>query len=150
MELQHILPQITPLAIEWAQKKSAEILAIGELLTPAEIKLAAQMGVKRPEMIRLRMVDRLPIPENPLLAQAATVTGLLGPSIVGMTLGYGIYICRGHRTPQLVSHECRHVYQYEQAGTIEVFLGVYLQQIAQYGYNYAPLETDAYGHEVKA
>jgi hypothetical protein len=67
-----------------------------------------------------------------------------------MTLGYGIFICRGHRTAQLVSHECRHVHQYEEAGTIEAFLGVYLRQIAQYGYAQAPLEIDAYGHEVKA
>jgi hypothetical protein len=149
MELQHILPQITPLAIAWAQARSAEILKIGESLTPREIELASQMGVNRPELIRLQMVDRLPMPEHPVLVQTAISTGLMGPGIVGLTLGYGIYICRGHRTTQLVSHECRHVYQYEQAGSIEAFLGVYLQQIAQYGYAHAPLEIDAYSREVK-
>ncbi|MDP1656478.1 MAG: hypothetical protein A2Z93_01735 [Curvibacter sp. GWA2_64_110] len=150
MQLQHLLPQITPLAIEWAQARSAEILAVGESLTPAEIELARQMGVNRPELVRLLMVDRLPMPESPMLAQAAMGTGLLGPGIVGLTLGYGIYICRGHRTTQLVSHECRHVYQYEQAGSIGAFLGVYLQQIAQHGYAQAPLEIDAYSHQITA
>ena len=148
MELQHILLQITPLAIDWARARSAEILKIGESLTPTEIELANQMGVNRPELIRLQMVERLPMPEHPLLAQAAIGTGLLGPGIIGLTLGYGIYICRGHRTTQLVSHECRHVYQYEQAGSIGAFLGVYLQQIAQHGYARAPLEIDAYSHQL--
>lgn len=148
MELLHILPQITPLAVDWAQARSAEILTSGESLTTAEIDLAKQMGVNHPEQIRLLVVDHLPMPEHPMLAQAAISTGLMGPGIVGLTLGYGIYICRGHRTSQLVSHECRHVYQFEQAGSINAFLDVYLQQIAQHGYAGAPLEIDAYSHQV--
>lgn len=148
MDLLHLLPQIMPLAIDWARSKSAEILAIGEPLTTAEIELAKQMGVDRPELIRLQMVEHLPMPEHPLLAQAAISTGLLGPSIVGLTLGYGIYICRGYRTSPLVSHECRHVYQFEQAGSIDAFLDVYLQQVSQHGYAGAPLEIDAYSHQV--
>lgn len=150
MELLHILPQITPLAVDWAQARSAEILAVGEALTSKEIDLATQMGVNRPDLIRLQLVDRLPMPEHPMLAQAAISTGLMGPGIVGLTLGYGIYLCQGYRTSQLVSHECRHVYQYEQAGSIDAFLDVYLQQIAQHGYARAPLELDAYSHQVTA
>jgi hypothetical protein len=50
-------------------------------------------------------------------------------------------------TTRLVSHELRHVHQYETAGSIAAFLGVYLAQIATVGYDNAPLEPDAIRHE---
>jgi hypothetical protein len=46
-------------------------------------------------------------------------------------------------TSRLLAHECRHVYQYEVAGSIEAFLPLYLQQIAEFTYDRAPLELDA-------
>jgi hypothetical protein len=67
--------------------------------------------------------------------------------MVGLTLGDGVYVCHGHGTVRLLSHEFRHVYQYEQAGSIGAFLPVYLQQIVTFGYNNAPLEVDARTHE---
>lgn len=48
---------------------------------------------------------------------------------------------------RLVTHELRHVHQYETAGSIAAFLPVYLQQILDYGYAHAPLEMDARAHE---
>lgn len=148
MDLHEALPVIVPLAIAWAKERSANILSTGEPLTMDELELAKRMGVSHPQLIRIQMVDRLPLPENPMLAQVAESTGLLGPDMVGLTLGYGVYICKGHRSRSLVSHECRHVFQYEQAGSIDQFLPVYLEQIATYGYEHAPLEVDAYGHQV--
>ena len=70
--------------------------------------------------------------------------------MVGLTLGYSIFIVRGHMSPRLLSHECRHVYQYETAGSISAFLPVYLQQIATVGYQSAPFEQDARAHEFDA
>jgi hypothetical protein len=92
--------------------------------------------------------DRLPTPEDPILQAAATQAGLLGPGMVGLTLGYSIFICKGHRTRRLVSHELRHVHQYEQHGSIAAFLPVYLSQVLEVGYQNAPLERDARAHEV--
>ena len=46
-------------------------------------------------------------------------------------------------TPRLLAHECRHVYPYEVAGSIEAFLLLYLEQIAEVGYERAPYEVDA-------
>ena len=63
--------------------------------------------------------------------------------MVGLTLGYGVYVCHGHGTVRLLSHEFRHVYQYEQAGSIAAFLPVYLQQIVTFGYNNAPMARGA-------
>jgi hypothetical protein len=85
---------------------------------------------------------RFPVPEDPELMMAAQHTGLLGPSTAGLTLGYSIFIA-GHCTSRLLAHECRHVYQYEQAGSIAAFLPMYLNQIAEVGYDRAPFEVDA-------
>jgi hypothetical protein len=74
-------------------------------------------------------------------------TGLLGPTMVGLTLGYAVYICHGHETTRLLSHEFRHVYQYEAAGSVASFLPVYLRQIVDYSYDRAPFEVDALAHE---
>jgi hypothetical protein len=66
-----------------------------------------------------------------------------------MTLGYSVFILRGHMSPRLLSHECRHVHHYEAAGSIAAFLPIYLEQIALYGYDDAPLERDAGAYEVE-
>ena len=68
--------------------------------------------------------------------------------MIGLTLGYAVLICRGHESrPRLLSHEFRHVYQYEAAGSIAAFLPAYLEQIVAFGYFNAPLEADARTHE---
>ena len=90
------------------------------------------------------------VPQATQVVQRAVAleTGLLGEGMIGVTFGYGIYVCEGHVDNRLISHECRHVYQYESAGSIESFLPVYLHQIATIGYNNAPLEVDARAHEL--
>ena len=87
------------------------------------------------------------MPEDPELRVAALQTGLLGPHMAGLTLGYSVFARRGHVTWRLLSHEFRHVFQYEQAGSITAFLPVYLQQIVQVGYANASIEIDARAHE---
>jgi len=117
-------------------------------LTPDEQRVARAVGVTKPELVRIEIVgERLPMPDDPLLQAAATQAGLLGPGMVGLTLGHSIFICRGHKTRRLVSHELRHVYQYEQCGSIAAFLPVYLGQVLEVGYQDAPLERDARAHE---
>jgi hypothetical protein len=54
--------------------------------------------------------------------------------MTGLTLGYAILICHGHMSHRLLSHECRHVAQYEQVGSIAAFLSAYLGAIVQVGY----------------
>jgi len=92
-------------------------------------------------------VHRLPLPDDPGLRRAAVETGLLGPRTVGVTFGYSVLMLTGHGSNRLISHECRHVHQYEQAGSIAAFLPLYLNQIATVGYSLAPFEIDARSHE---
>jgi hypothetical protein len=147
VELAAVLPQILPQAVAWAQSRASDILEKGLPLTELGVRLARSVGVNAPEKIRVQTVAVLPLPDDPELRSVALATGLFRPGMVGVTLGYGIYICDGYETNRLISHECRHVYQYEAAGSIGEFLPLYLQQIAEYGYQDAPFEIDARKHE---
>ena len=148
MNLQELLPQLLPTAIAWANFQSEHVALVGQPLPPNLIEVARRVGVQMPERIRVKTVDQIPMPEEPLLRQAAIETGLLGPQIVGLTLGHSIFIAHGHDTVRLISHECRHVCQYEILGSIEKFLPVYLQQIVTNGYENSQLEIDARNHEI--
>ena len=142
-----LLPRILPRAIAWAEARSAEIVADGVPLSDIERRLAHLSGVYRPELVRLSEVARIPLPDDPELREAAVTAGMLGPGTIGLTLGYGIYVLKDHRSNRLVAHECRHVYQYEIAGSIAAFLPRYLKQVLSVGYGAAPFEVDAREHE---
>lgn len=148
IDLRKELPALLPGAIAWAKEQAQRAMQSGRSLTEDEIALARAVGVQQPENIRVAQVDRLPLPEDPVLREAALQTGLLGPNMDGLTLGHSVLICRGHETKRLLSHEFRHVHQYEQAGSIEAFFPTYLGQIVAYGYASAPFEIDARDHEI--
>ncbi|MGB2831500.1 MAG: hypothetical protein WBC07_01005 [Methylotenera sp.] len=146
-DLRTVLPLLIPKAIAWAEAQSSFIGQVGQPLNDALLTVARSVGVMHPELIRVTEVPCLPLPEDLELQQAALESVLLGPNMVGMTFGYGIYVCHGHGTIRLLSYEFRHSYQYEQAGSIAAFLPTYLQQIVTVGYNNAPFEIDACSHE---
>lgn len=146
-DLRAVLPVIAPKAIAWAEAQYLSISLAGQPLNEALLAVAKNVGVRYPERIRVVEVQSLPLPDDASLRQAALATGLLGPGMVGLTLGHGIYVCHGHGNIRLLSHEFRHVHQYEQAGSIAAFLPDYLHQIVSFGYHNAPLEIDARAHE---
>lgn len=150
MDLEAALPLLLPKAIAWAESEARAAAATGQELNELARGVARRVGVTYPEFIRVALVDAFPVPQDPQLQATAIQTGLLGPHIAGLTLGYSVLVRRGHDTWQLLSHEFRHVHQYEQAGSIAAFLPVYLQQIAQFGYANAPLEEDARAYEQSA
>jgi hypothetical protein len=147
IDLAVALPGLMPHAIAWVQARETEILATGQSLSAAGLQLAICVGVRAPDLVRIKVVQRLPQPGHPELRAIAAHTGLLGPDMGGITFGHGIYIVEGDLHTRLLSHELRHVHQYEVAGSIAAFLEIYLQQIAIVGYDNAPLELDAKAHE---
>ena len=148
IDLRAALPLLLPGAIAWAEARAGEVAATGVALTEAQADMARRVGVQRPELIRVVVVDSLPLPEDPTLRAAALETGLLGPHMEGLTLGYSVFVVRGHHSLRVLSHEFRHVHQYEAHGSIAAFLPVYLQQIVEVGYDTAPYELDAQAHEI--
>ena len=147
IDLRPALPLLLPAAIAWAEARSQDAAAAGAALNERGITIARAAGVQRPELIRVSLVESLPLPEEATLRGAALQTGLLGPGMVGLTLGSSVLVYSGHETVRVLSHEFRHVHQYEAYGSIAGFLPVYLQQIVEFGYPNAPLEIDARAHE---
>lgn len=146
-DLQQQLPSIIQAAVEWAREREASIAQKGFELPAEGIELARGVGVRRPELVRVQVVPEIPFPDHPALQALSRSSGLGGGS-VGLTLGYGIYVKEGHLNRRLVSHELRHVHQYEILGGIEWFMAVYLPQVAMLGYREAPLEQDARAAEI--
>ena len=147
-EFKAALQKVTPKAIAWAEAQSELITIHGVPLSVQGIADARAVGVSSPESIRIAFVPSLPLPADEELRTIALYAGLLGPDMTGLTLGHGIFIVQGHENRQLFTHEYRHVFQYEQAGSIATFLPVYLDQIASVGYWDSPLEVDARRHEL--
>jgi hypothetical protein len=147
IDLAAALPRLLPLAIPWVESQEADVLATGRSLTVTELALAKAVGVSNVTRVRIKLVNQMPQPSHPELRAAADQTGLLGPNTRGVTFGYAVFIRHGCETNRLVSHELRHVHQYEAAGSIAAFLPIYLAQIVSVGYGQAPFELDAKRHE---
>ncbi len=142
------LPEIIPHVVAWANSQSEYVQSVGTPIDEQLTHLAQRVGVREPQRIRIQVVDALPLPQEPRSRHAALSVGLLSPSAIGLTLGHSILVVRGHLSTRVLSHEFRHVYQYESLGSIEEFLPVYLRQVAAHGYKAAPLEKDARAHEI--
>ena len=102
-------------------RQEFKILASGRALTDIETKLAVAVGVHDPARVRIKLVRQMPAPADPELRAIASQTGLIGPHTGGITMGHGIYLLNGQVSNRLVSHELRHVHQYEAAGSIASF-----------------------------
>lgn len=149
MDIRQALPLLLPHAIAWAEQQSRQAAEIGVELPEGLTGVARAVGVQHPERIRVAIYKSLPLTADPMLRAAALQTGLLGPQMAGLTLGYSVLVCQGDESVRLLSHEFRHVFQYETHGSIAAYLPVYLQQIVEFGYDKAPFELDARAHEQK-
>lgn len=143
MNLPPNFPALLTAAAAWIDSLERLALAHGRPLAPHELALAHHAGVREPQRIRVLELDHFPQPADPALCAAARARGLLSERTCGLTAGHGILLRRGVADARVLSHECRHVQQYEVAGSTLAFLTEYLGQIVEYGYRDAPLERDA-------
>lgn len=150
MNLEKLLPQIAPKAIEWATRYATRACDQGTPLVPSHAEIARRVGVAHAERIRILLVEEIPLPDDPVIRSAAAQVGLAGPDTAGLTLGYAVMIRPHHRNDvRLLSHEFRHVAQYEACGGIPQFLSVHLPHLVAFGYEDSPFEVDARAHEVR-
>ena len=148
MDLLNELPKLLPLAIKWAEKVSKEAQGTGTPLGQNEAAIAMKVGVRHPELIRFVVVDRIPLPDDDVLRDAAIQAGMLGQDFIGLTLGYTIFLrANAFLNPRLIAHECRHVAQYESFGSVVAFLENHLADVARVGYYNSHLERDARDYE---
>ena len=149
MDYLYQLQSLLPLAIRWAEDHSAQVQADGTYLTAEQIEIAKQVGVTSPEKVKILVTDAIPFPQHEELSTAAKQIGFLSEEMNGLTLGHSIYLRKGMINNQILSHELRHVYQYEVFGSIPGFLVEFLKQIVLVGYENSLLVQDAKQHEVK-
>jgi hypothetical protein len=124
---QQTFDRLWPLAYEWAKSQEEFILATGSPLDCRYLADARRIGVRDPGRVRLLAVDRIPLPDDPELADAAGQTQIITPACRGVALGHGIIIradAWGDR--ELVLHQLVHVAQCERSGGLESFVQNYL------------------------
>ncbi|HET7730751.1 MAG TPA: hypothetical protein VFK48_12025 [Usitatibacter sp.] len=144
------LPTVSMRSIEWAEAKSADALRAGTPLPAPMAALARKVGVRDPSKVRVMVVEEIPLPDEPMLRRAARQVGIAPASAAGLTLGYAVLVRRGFEADaRLMSHELRHVAQYEAMGGLRPFLSQHLVDLTVHGYENSPFEVDARRHEVE-
>jgi len=86
------------------------------------------------EKIRILTVDKIEQPEDPQLLQAMTEIGMATEGVAGRAIGYSVEIAEGAESRPLLRHEFRHIYQFEQAGSLANFVEVYVKSLLADGY----------------
>src|ERR1041384_4096266 len=84
--------KLVPLACEWAKAQEQIILVHGIPLTSEQTADAQRAGVQDYSKVRVLVVARIPLPENPELAEAARRTQILTEDSRGMAIGHAILI----------------------------------------------------------
>ena len=121
--------QLLPLACEWALAQEQIILASGASLGPPHIADAQRAGVQDCSRIRVLVVDRIPMPDDKQLAEAARRFQIITAATRGVAFGYGIIIradCWGDR--ELLAHQLVHVAQYERNHDLDSCIQEYLSE----------------------
>ncbi len=119
--------RLAPLACEWAKEQEVTILEHGVPLTADQIADARRVGVQHPGRIRILVVDRIPLPEDKELADAARRAQIITDASRGVTFGHGVIIRADNwRNRELLVHQFAHVAQCERSGNLETFVSEYL------------------------
>lgn len=124
-------PLLPPLAQAWAQTQEALILKFGAPLGARQLEDARRVGVQAPELVRVLVVDRIPMPDDPELAEAARRAQVITEASRVVTIGYGILLrADSWQNRELLVHALVHVAQCERAGSLEAFVAQYLSDRA--------------------
>lgn len=119
--------RLMPLACEWAKKQEAYILRHGAALTAAQVADARRAGVQDPARVRVLVVDRIPLPSDKELADAARRAQIITDASRGIAIGRGIIIrADSWQNRELFLHQLVHVAQCERNGDLESFVSEYL------------------------
>src|SRR5438270_12363366 len=119
--------RLAPLACQWAKRQEAYILEQGVPLNPKQTADARGAGVSQPEGLRVLVVDRIPLPDDKELAEAARHAQIITDSSRGVAIGHGIIIrADSWRNRELFLHQLAHVAQCELCGGLEICVTEYL------------------------
>ena len=120
--------QLVALAREWALEQEAyKLRSSVHHSAVGKSRDAKRVGVKNTAKVRVLAVDRIPMPENAQLAEAARRAQIITENTPAVTIGHGIMI-RADRwhDRELLLHQLVHVAQCERSGGLHSFVEEYL------------------------
>lgn len=137
--------RLAPMASHWATAQETYILRHGVPLTGTQLADARRAGVQDPARVRVLVVDRIPLPEDKELANAARQAQIITDASRGMAIGYGIVIrADSWKNRELLLHQLVHVAQCERSGGLECFVSEYLvDRRGSRDFSVGPLENEA-------
>jgi hypothetical protein len=119
--------RLTALACQWAKSQEAYILEHGAPLAAHQVADARRAGVEAIGRVRVLVVDRIPLPENKELADAARHAQIITDSSKAVAIGHGIVVrADSWQNRELLLHQLVHVAQCERSGGVEPFVSEYL------------------------
>src|SRR5947208_2409879 len=124
---QNSFDRLAPLAFQWTKTQEDFTLRHGVPLTPRQIADAMRCGVNDCARVRILVVDRIPLPDDAELADAARRNQIITEASRGITVGHGIIIrADSWQNRELLLHLLVHVAQCERSGGLEAYLAKYL------------------------
>jgi hypothetical protein len=124
---QETFEQLLPLAYQWAKAQEEYVLAHGIPLSSHQMADARLVGVRDVERVRVLVVDRIPLPEGGVLAEAARRTSIITEDTRCVGVGHAIIIrAEAWGDRELLLHNLVHVAQCERSGNLEQWIRDYL------------------------
>ncbi len=122
------LAQLLPRVLQWAKAQEEFVLQHGTPLASRQLDDARHAGVRDPSRVRILVVDRISMPDDPELAEAARGGQVITEASRAVTIGHGITIrADSWQDRELVLHQLVHVAQCERSGGVEAFVPQYLR-----------------------
>ena len=124
---QRAFEHLLSLACEWAKATEEFVLAYGAPLSPRHLADARLAGVQDCSKIRMMVVDRIPLPEDPELAEAARRAQIITEDTRCVGFGHALIVradAWGDR--ELLLHNLVHIAQCERSGGLEPWVYRYL------------------------
>lgn len=116
-----------PIAVQWAIKQEQFVLKHGSPLCSRHLADAVIAGVKEPGRVRVLAVDRIPLPEDPNLAETSKRIGILTDDTRCMGFGHALIIrVDAWNDRELILHNFVHIAQCERSGGLEQWCREYL------------------------
>ena len=124
---QQTFEDLLPLAYRWVKAQEEFILEHGAPLSPQHMADARLAGVQDCGSVRVLIVDRIPLPEDGALAEAARRAQISNADTRCVGFGHAIIIradAWGDR--ELLLHTLVHIAQCERSGGLEPWIQQYL------------------------
>lgn len=134
--------------IDWASSIETEGQQRGTPLTSEQIELAREVGINRPQDVRLIFVDTVPFPtDDEAMRKVGEDLGFIGPDVINnaQAFGYTIWVRNGFTLDRpSLAHELVHVAQIERSANFGAYVKQYMMELLEHGHTEMPLEIEAY------